>query len=365
MRVLQCRDVTFATQSSPLPGRIPAFFGLLLVAASSQLPAASQSSTRKIQAETSFYGAANGTRLGALHAGATVTVRRTVGNWQQVTFEGWIITTSTGPSTRPEFSLAVSAAQGERIRAEPDGEIVARAIRGTGLTRISRRGGWTQVRRSAWIPVADAGRETRVASRETPPPPAPAPAPAPAQSAASPPPAVPASAVSSDNPRSTAERVMVRKGAGMALGPGGASMGTAPDGLQAEVIERSGNWVRIRTDSWVQAEDVVPVPPDSARITLEQMRADPSRYVGQPVTWRLQFLSVQTADELRPELPPGMPYLLTRGPLPEAGFVYVAVTQEQAQRFRAMNPLDEFVARGTIRAARTKYLPTPVIDLLR
>ena len=69
--------------------------------------------------------------------------------------------------------------------------------------------------------------------------------------------------------------------------------------------------------------------------------------MGQPVTWRLQFLSVQTADELRPELPPGMPYLLTRGPLPEAGFVYVAVTAEQAQRFRAMNPLDEFVARGT------------------
>jgi hypothetical protein len=151
----------------------------------------------------------------------------------------------------------------------------------------------------------------------------------------------------------------------MALGPGGTSIGAAPDGLQADVIERSGNWVRIRTDSWVAAEDVVPMPPDSARITLDQLRSDPNRFVGQPVTWRLQFLSVQTADELRPELPPGMPYLLTRGPLPEAGFVYVAVTREQAQRFKTMNPLDEFVARGTIRAARTKYLPTPVIDLLR
>ena len=159
--------------------------------------------------------------------------------------------------------------------------------------------------------------------------------------------------------------MIVRKGAGMALGPGGTSIGAAPDGLQAEVVERSGNWVRIRTDSWVAAEDVVPMPPDSARITLDQLRSDPNRFIGQPVTWRLQFLSVQTADELRPELPPGMPYLLTRGPLPEAGFVYVAVTQEQAQRFKAMNPLDEFVARGTIRAARTKYLPTPVIDLLR
>ena len=354
--------MTFATQSSPLPGRIPAFFGLFLLAASGLLTAASQPTTRKIQVETSFYGQANGTRLGALHPGATVTVRRTAGNWQQVTFEGWIITTSTGPSTRPEFSVAVSAAQGERIRAEPDGEVVARAIRGTGLTRISRRGGWTQVRRSAWIPVAEASRESRVASRETPPPPPPPPAaaPSPAESA---PPSAPLT--SSPAARPSGERVIVRKGAPMSLGPGGAAVGTAPEGLQAEVVERSGNWVRIRTDNWVLAEDVLPMPPDSARITLELLRADPARYVGQLVTWRLQFLSVQTADELRPELPPGMPYLLTRGPLPEAGFVYVAVTQEQAQRFRAMNPLDEFVARGTIRAARTKYLPTPVIDLLR
>ncbi|HEX6872141.1 MAG TPA: hypothetical protein VF163_13670, partial [Micromonosporaceae bacterium] len=100
--------MTFATQSSPLPGRIPAVLGLLLAAASGPQPAAGQT-TRKIQVETSFYATANGTRLGALHPGATVTVRRTAGDWQQVTFEGWIITTSTGPSTRPEFSLAVSA----------------------------------------------------------------------------------------------------------------------------------------------------------------------------------------------------------------------------------------------------------------
>ncbi|HSR15481.1 MAG TPA: hypothetical protein VLL51_06990, partial [Gemmatimonadales bacterium] len=81
------------------------------------------------------------------------------------------------------------------------------------------------------------------------------------------------------------------------------------------------------------------------------------------VIWRLQYLSVQTADELRPELPAGQPYVLTRGPLPAAGFVYVLVTREQAERFRAMNPLEEFVANGIVRAARTRYLPTPVIEL--
>ncbi|MFN2316105.1 MAG: hypothetical protein ABR551_06000, partial [Gemmatimonadales bacterium] len=90
---------------------------------------------------------------------------------------------------------------------------------------------------------------------------------------------------------------------------------------------------------------------------------EPDRYVGETVDWRLQFLSIQVADELRPELPAGQPYLLARGPLPEAGFVYVIVNREQVERFRQMAPLDEFEARAVIRAARTRYLPNPVIEL--
>jgi hypothetical protein len=112
----------------------------------------------------------------------------------------------------------------------------------------------------------------------------------------------------------------------------------------------------------VRAADLRPAPSQDA-VTLERLRNEADRLVGQPITWRLQFLSIQRADELRPELPPGQSYLLTRGPLPEVGFVYVLVTTEQLQRFRAMTPLDEFVARGRIRAARTRHLPTPVIDL--
>jgi hypothetical protein len=141
-------------------------------------------------------------------------------------------------------------------------------------------------------------------------------------------------------------------------------VGPAPEEIRAEVMGRAGNWVRIRTETWVRADDVTPAPTDST-VTLERLKAEADKMVGQPVSWRLQFLSIQRADELRPELPPGRSYLLTRGPLPEVGFVYVVVNPEQLQRFRAMNPLDEFVAHGRIRATRTRHLPTPVIELER
>ncbi|HEX9166249.1 MAG TPA: SH3 domain-containing protein, partial [Gemmatimonadales bacterium] len=184
-----------------------------------------------------------------------------------------------------------------------------------------------------------------------------------AESAATVPTATPATAPPPP-PADTLPHVILRKGATVAAGPGGASVGSFAAALPAQVTARSGDWVRIRTEGWVRKEDVRPAV-DSAGVTLEQLRTEPDKYVGQGVVWRLQYIALQIADELRPELAPGEPYVLARGPLPEAGFVYVAVTREQAGRFREMSPLDEFTANGTIRSARTRYLPTPVIELRR
>ena len=76
------------------------------------------------------------------------------------------------------------------------------------------------------------------------------------------------------------------------------------------------------------------------------------------------MIAVQVADELRPEMPPGQPYLLTRGPLPEPGFVYVTIPPERVAEFRALPPLHETVMRVTVKAARTRYLATPVVELV-
>ena len=98
--------------------------------------------------------------------------------------------------------------------------------------------------------------------------------------------------------------------------------------------------------------------------TAAEVRADPPRYIGRTVDWRLELIAVQTADELRIEMPKGQTYLLTRGPLPEPGFVYVMVTQSQANEFRSLQALQELTLRVTIKAPRTRFLATPVVELV-
>ena len=154
------------------------------------------------------------------------------------------------------------------------------------------------------------------------------------------------------------------RGTGISVVPGGERFAEFVAPADGRVIGRQGDWVRVRLEGWVRAADLAnPRDADVPRITAEDLRLNPDRFVGQTVDWRLQFLAVLIADELRPELPPGAPFLLTRGPLPEAGFVYVIVNAAQAERFRQMAPLDEFEARAIIRAPKTRYLPNPVIEL--
>ena len=138
---------------------------------------------------------------------------------------------------------------------------------------------------------------------------------------------------------------------------------TAP--ADVTVTEQDRDWLKVQVSGWVRASQLSAGVAAVPAITAAMLRDNPDRYVGQTVDWRLQFLAHQQADELRPEMPRGSPYLLTRGPLPETGFVYVMVSKEQVERLRGLKPLDELSVMATIRAGRTKYLTTPVVELVR
>jgi hypothetical protein len=165
-------------------------------------------------------------------------------------------------------------------------------------------------------------------------------------------------------PDAAAEQVRTAAVVELRTRPDSAAMGSLAAGTAGRVLAQSGEWTRVRFEAWVRADQLTPAPGAADAVTAAELRADPERHVGRVVAWRVQLIGVQRADELRPEMPPGAPYLLTRGPLPESGFVYVMVPRAEVARFRAMPPLAELTLRVQIRAARTRYLATPVVELV-
>src|SRR5690606_25624669 len=165
-------------------------------------------------------------------------------------------------------------------------------------------------------------------------------------------------------PDSQAARSSILGGTSLAGQPGGGPIATTEVPIQATVVERRDGWSRVRIDAWVR-DAALGAATDPDQISGREVRENPDRYVGQAVEWRMQVLAGRPADELRPELPPGQPYVLARGPLPETGFVYLAIPAGEVAGFRAVAPLTELRVRATIRAGRTRYLQTPVLDFVR
>jgi hypothetical protein len=166
-------------------------------------------------------------------------------------------------------------------------------------------------------------------------------------------------------PAGATDRVEAARATPVFSTPDGGRIGTLEPGAPARVVARAGEWTRVATDVWVHEADLKPASGSALQgVSAAEVRANPERYVGQVLDWQLQLVSIQTADELRPEMPQGQTYLLTRGPLPEPGFVYVMIPRDQGQRFRALGPLAELTLRLRIRAARSKYLATPVAELV-
>lgn len=328
-----------APQSSPASSRLPAacaFISLLLLHA-----VGAQAQSRTLVADASFAKDPQGVELAVLTKGASVMPGVTRGDWVEVTIDGWVFTQSTEPTSRDGFDLAVTTSNGENLRRAPNGSLVARLRTGALLTRVSQQRGWTQVRRTGWIPrrtLSGQGNSSSVGA---------------------------AAPQDPDTVRAAENTVQVASGADLFTVPDGGALGRLNGGAHGRVLSRSGEWVRVQVDGWVKAGDLTPAAEGVLLgVSAAEVRAAPERFIGKVVEWRLQVIAVQTADELRPEMPVGQLYVLTRGPLPEPGFVYVTVTQAEAERFRAVPPLGEVTVRAVVRAARTRYLATPIVQFV-
>lgn len=354
---------------------------LLALALGLAAPISAQDRSR-VSSEATLRREPRGSALAVVSAGTAVTPVRTRGDWLEVSLEGWIFTRSVEKTDRDGFDLVVSASDGENLRDGPNGAVVARLEEGTLLDRVTSRGGWTRVRRVGWIPRAATGRaaprtpadtsrsatlgassDRKQGQRQARQPQGNAAAatpgagsPKPAGSSPSPAAATPA--------ESGVDRVEAVGDMPLLLAPDSQRVATLQRGATGRVVARAGDWVRVSVEGWAKASDLRPAGDSIMGVSAAEIRADPDRYIGRTVEWRVQLIAVQIADELRTEMPEGQPYLLTRGPLPEPGFVYVMIPRSEVERFRGLPALQELTLRVTIKAAKTRYLNTPVAELV-
>jgi hypothetical protein len=99
-------------------------------------------------------------------------------------------------------------------------------------------------------------------------------------------------------------------------------------------------------------------------VSAAELRAEPQRYFGQVLRWTLQYIAVQKADDLRPDIPAGATYVLARGPLPERGFVYVIIPDGKLASIRALAPLATIQVTARVRQGRSRFLGNPVVELI-
>jgi hypothetical protein len=313
-----------------------------------------------LTAPASLHKDPDGVPLVTLPAGAPVEAGRTRGSWNEATVEGWIYTNSTERTRRDGYDLVVTTDAGENLRRSPNGPLLGRVREGTLLERVAQKGKWTRVRRNGWIPkqaLRSSDPQQRTTAQQ---PAAPRPRRSPGATAAEAATPAPGPAQPAGGP----DRIQTARETALSATPAGGPLGTLQAGTPARVVARSGDLVKVQVEGWIPADAVS--ASDSVAlvgVSAAEVRAEPARFVGQTLEWRLQVIAVRTADELRSEMPPGQPYLLTRGPLPEPGFVYVIIPSSQVAPFRALPPLQEVVLRIAIRAARTRFLTTPVAEL--
>jgi hypothetical protein len=147
--------------------------------------------------------------------------------------------------------------------------------------------------------------------------------------------------------------------------PDGPEAGTLTADTPVRVLSRNGEWTRVQFEGWVKGGDLQAAPAGvQVGVTAAELRAEPQRYAGQVLRWNLEFIAIQKADELRPDIPSGASYVLARGPLPERGFVYVVVPDTKLPAFRALTPLVTMTITARVRNGRSRYLGNPVVDLI-
>lgn len=276
-----------------------------------------------------------GKQLGRLAAGVPLPTQGSRAGSTQVILDGWIIRSSVRPASQDGHDLSVS--RDENLRSVPNGRLVARLVKGALLDKVEQRGGWMHVHRSGWVATSALAGVVAAA-----------------------PPADAAADTGVD-----ASRAVLRRQVRLYRAPDAPATGVLEAGAPIRITARADGWVRVEAAGWVRESDVAPAGDQAASgVTAADLRASPDEWRGKVLRWTIQFIALETADELRPDFTPGQQYILARGPAPEYAFVYVIVPPDKLAEIARLQPLDSVTVLARVKSGRSAYLANPILELV-
>src|SRR6266508_4822222 len=116
-----------------------------------------------------FYQEPGGKRLARLARGAVLMGGDAQGDWQGVMLEGWIFSTSVGPTPRAGYDLTVTRAPEENLRSAPAGALIGKLPPGFLLNKVAEgtSGSWIHVTRTGWVEKSAVESLAQVATPDT------------------------------------------------------------------------------------------------------------------------------------------------------------------------------------------------------
>ena len=300
-----------------------------------------------------FYQTAGGKRLARLARGA-ILIGAVKDDWAAVTMEGWIFAASVGTTDRDGYNLAVTRAPEENLRSAPAGALVAKLTQGFLLSRVDTSDRWVHVRRDGFVSKDDLELIPETVQ-------APGLRPGVTDSGAARSAAPPAPDTTATDP----VRALPTRRTTVYRAPDGPALGALAPETPLRILSRSGEWSRVQFEGWVKSADLRPAPAGVlVGVSAAELRADPQRYVGQVLKWTVQYVAIETADDLRPDIADGTTYVLARGPLPERGFVYIVIPEGRKADIAKLPPLATIGVTVRVRVGRSRYIGNPVVELL-
>lgn len=318
-----------------------------------------------VRVEENFRAEPSGAILGQLSQGTRVTVEARDGEWAQATIHGFVWMPSVqSRETAGVHGLVVAVPEGENLRDSPAGRVTGRLANGTVLQELERIPGWVEVRRTGWIWNASLDVAEPIPSASAPPTNSGSPAASePAATAGSP--AVGASSLGGTWLRAGS------RGAPILSAPDGDTLGLTRGGSELRVLSQQGNWARVQLEGWVwvPALSTGEAPGDAESAILTDVRAgdlarEYDRYRGRLVEVRLQYISLERAEQVRTDFREGEPFLLTRSLDEDRTFVYVAIPPEQMDAVGSLIPLESIRVLARVRAGAAVFTGSPILDLI-